>query len=402
MNLSGARAEMPSTGDISSAHVGYFLEKAEEAAGRAEGSINDAKFISGAFSLKDVEFFVNTAVEFAVPPDHPVVTYFRDRIAAARAKIQDFGGGESAQEAAEQWWQRVYFDQAEGRAYWVMTHANDTYSGRMAYYFPRYWANVLLPKVAEFKQKYPTAEALVALVPQVDDSRRHWDGSANELPLYDWTVGVVEAADQKLPERLQATMPDVVTECKKALMDLEGKNIAEMIPGEVEMAVKQARTVIDNAKVVLSYDRENADAEKMRAKGEKLLAQLHEKESEWEFHIEDVRMPEDVNPGDAALHAELKAAYEAWAQANGYDEQVLRVVLTGDWTESFDAWWVGNVLHWGTFRRIPAALAIKNPDGCMVMYCVFYRKLLAGDQWQATKLERVVSSEGILEENINQ
>ncbi|MCD6351849.1 MAG: hypothetical protein J7M26_07005 [Armatimonadetes bacterium] len=77
------------------------------------------------------------------------------------------------------------------------------------------------------------------------------------------------------------------------------------------------------------------------------------------------------------------------------------MVVTSGWRESRDIWWEGDTLHWGTFRRIKGAVAVKKANGeCMVLYCLFYRALLADGTWSGVAVEKILTSVPILEQNI--
>ncbi len=368
-----------------------WVKEAADKAFYAGGSIKNSNYTQAEFQLRDGEFYLDIAVEFGVPADAACVKILRDEFAKCHTNLEEWGEGEPEKQVAEQWWQRIRWEHAKicDREVDPLIRAEEALDPEWCYWYPRYLARVILPEVAMFKEKYPDPEAFVELVPDTEGNQT--SGNNPELrgkPWVEWCLALFGVVEEGLPGLVERSIPEALKLGKEQALILDDD------PSDYSFALR----ALDYARIVLSLRSEDAMAEKIRNKAQAWLEGYQKK---YGFNIEEVRMPTDVSPDDQPLHTELQGAYEAWAQAQGYDDTVLRVVVTGGWRESNDVWWVENTLHWGTFRRITAAVAVKKASGdCSILYCVFYRRLLQGGQWSPTRVDRIRTSTPILQANI--
>ncbi len=370
-----------------------WVEKAYQALSRAERALGQTKFTQAGFELNEAEFLLDISLELALPKDHLAAKHIREQVDKMRGQIKEWGGDEEAQHVAEAWWDRVFSHHLREVAFpaWESMRENKPLTHEQIYYLPRYFSRVLMPEIEEFKKKYPDPNALADVVRlaggTLGDGWAFCPGDWRDKPRVAGTLEIIAQVNEKLPAYIAQSIPAAVSFAKKKLLEQGG----DIVPFLLIQA-------LDASKIVLSLQPDNAMAEKVRARAQDQFRQYREKVG---FDVSKVRMPQDVSPNDAALHADLKAAYERWASKRGYQETVRRVVVMSGWRESHDAWWEGNTLHWGTFRRIKGAVAVKKANGeCMVVYLIFYRALLANGQWSGTAVEKVTYSEPILEQNI--
>lgn len=371
-----------------------WVNKAYKLLDEAEWYIEKARFTEGSFRLTDARFYLALAIEMSLPNDHQDAKAIREKDKKLSDQIKEWGGDEEAKQVAEAWWDRVWNHHLREVAFPIFDamKADNPLKVDEMFFLPRYFSRVIMPELEAFKKKYPDPAALADLVRgaggNLGDGWAFCPPDWRDKPRIPGMIEFITQVHDKLPDFITKSIPAAVNYGKKQLLE-QGDQVSKTL----------SLRALDAARVVLSLQPDHAMAEKIRAKAQ---ASLDKYRAEAGFDINKVRMPQDVNPGDQQLHAQLKAAYERWARNRGYQETVVRVVVTSGWRESSDAWWEGNTLHWGTFRRINGAVAVKKANGeCMVLYCIFYRALLAGGKWSDVAVEKITFSEPILEENIS-
>lgn len=367
------------------------MEQAEDYLDKADRAFKDGQYVAAGFYLKDAEFELGRALDFALPASHMAAAYIREGIDKVKADMEEWGDGEDDKQVAAAWWERVLNEHAKGLATMVYERVGDdeTLDAEELYWVSPYFTEIVEPEMKAFQEKYPDRDAFVALVPEAENEvGAGWafcPADFRDKDPHPWVSEVVADAMQKLPDLEQASLPAILDQAKKHVLQEDGT-------GTPLYAIQAS----DGARVVLSRQPEDETAQKIIAKADEWIKKYQEK---YTFKVENVRMPEDKNPGDAALHDQMKAAYEKEAAEEGWDEQVLRVVVTSDFSEGAEAWWVGDTIQTGYFKKIYGAVAVKQTEGCRVLYCLFRQQMVDG-QWGDMYLGKVTTSTPILEENI--
>ncbi len=363
------------------------MEVAEDALFYAEAACGRSEYALCRFKLTDAEFELQRAIEFGLPPDHPSAVWVQEKIEKIRADMEEWGGDEDAQQEAEAWWKRVYEDHVQNLASqvenWIAWDAMLT--AEEAYWIPQYFERVMIPEVEAFKEKYPDKAAFVEMVAYAGEECG--TGENPEMSNYQWVSAIIPQAREALGPHLAASLDELQTYAKQWVMQWEG----EGYPTDPINA-------LDVARVTLDLQPENEMAQKIH---DRAMEQLHAWWDEHKFKIEEMAMLEDDMPEDTEIHAAMQAAYESEAEELGWNDQVLRVVVTSPFTESWEAWWVENTLHANYFKRITGAVAVKQSEGCAVMRCLFRQARQDDGTFSEMYLGKVIDSYPILEENVN-
>ncbi len=388
-------AQMPTVSreDLGSDLLESRMDQAEEYLDQAGLAFQRSEYTNTTFLLKDAQFELELAIAFGLPADHMAADYIRDGIAKIRADMEEWGTDETEQAVAQAWWNRMFEQHgklASGLLDWVDEGAMlDT---EEAYWIPPYFAGIITPELAEFQAKYPDRAAFVALVPDAEltvgagwSQARIEDAEKNR---FEWIPQVIAEANAAMEQYVTDSLAEILAYGKQEVLAEEGG-------GGVPISAINA---LDAARVVLAREPDNEMAQKIHDKAMEYLDAFWE---EWLFKIEDMVMPEDVAPDDADLHAAMQAAYAAEAAEQGWNDQVLRVVVTSPFAEGWEAWWVENVLHVSYFKRITGAVAVKQAEGCRVMRCLFRQQRQDDGTFGPLYLGRVITSYPILEENVN-
>ncbi len=368
------------------------MEVAEDYLDQAGFTFQRSEFTLANFLLTDAEFELQQAIEFGLDPDHPAAAYIRDGIAKVRADMEEWGADEADAAVAAAWWNRIFEEHAKLAAQlldWVDEGA--MLNAEELYWIPPYFAGVITPELAEFQAKYPDRAAFVALVPDADVTV----GAG-------WSQAPTEDADK---DRF-AWIPEIIARANGAMEQYVIDSLAELETFGREKVLAEtgegypldASAALDAARVILSRQPENETAQKIHDKAMEYLQAFWD---ENRFNIAEMVMPEDVAPDDADLHAAMQAAYASEATEQGWNDQVLRVVVTSPFAEGWEAWWVENVLHVGYFKRITGAVAVQQAEGCRVMRCLFRQQRLDDGTFGPMYLGKVITSYPILAENVN-
>ena len=373
--------------DTGSVILADRMEVAEEAVDDAEAACGRSEYAFCNVCLTDAEFELQRAIEFGLPTDHPSAVWVREKIAKIRADMEEWGGDENAQQEAEAWWKRIYEDHARDLAYqvenWIAWDAMLT--AEEAYWIPLYFDRVMIPEVEAFKEKYPDEAAFVEIVPDAGEECNK--GENPEMSRYQWVSAVIPQGKENLGPHLADSLSELQNSARQWVMQWEG----EGYPTDPINA-------LDVARVILTVRPENETVQKIH---DKAMEQLHAWWDEHKFKIEEMAMAEDVMPEDTEIHAAMQAAYESEAAEQGWNDQVLRVVVTSPFAESWEAWWVGDTLHANYFKRITGAVAVKQTEGCAVMRCLFRQARQDDGTFGTMYLGKVIDSYPILEENVN-
>ncbi len=379
--------------EVGSDLIKGMVEQAADYLDKAERAVQQTQFTAAEFAAKDTEFMLARALEFGLPANHMAATQVRERLDKVRADIKDWGGDEDEKQVAEAWWARIFGEHAKDLATMIYnTVADDeTLNAEGLHWVSPYFTEIVDPELKAFNERYPDRDAFVALVPAAENAvGAGWAFCPQEFQEKDphpWVSEIIADAMAKLPDLEKASMPAVLDQAKQHILQEDGT-------GTPTYAI-QAK---DGARVILAREPDNETAKKIVEKADPFIEAYQEK---FVFKIENVRMPEDKNPGDTALHDQMKTAYAKEAQEEGWSDQVLRVVVTSDFSEGAEAWWVGDTIQAGYFKRIHGAVAVKQTEGCRVMYCLFRQQMVDG-QWGDMYLGKVTTSTPILEENINE
>ena len=391
--LASAQKIYVSREEVGSGLVKDIVEQTADYLDKAERAVTQTQFTAAEFAAKDTEFMLARALGFGLPANHMAVTQVTERLEKVRADIKDWGGDEDEKQLAEAWWARIFGEHAKDLATMVYTTVADdeTLTAEGLHWLSPYFTEIIEPELKAFNEKYPDRDAFVALVPEAENAvGAGWAFCPQDFKEKDphpWVSEVIADAMAKLPDLEQASLPAVLDQAKQHILQEDGTG--------TPMYAIQAK---DGARVILAREPDNEMAKKIVAKADPFIEAYQEKYS---FNIENVKMPGDKNPDDAALHEQMKTAYAKEAQEEGWTDQVLRVVVTSDFSEGAEAWWVGDTIQTGYFKKIYGAVAVKQTEGCRVMYCLFRQQMVDGN-WGDMYLGKVTTSTPILEENINE
>jgi len=369
------------------------MEVAEDALDYGKAACERSEYALAEFFLTDAEFELQLAIEFGLAPDHMAAQYIRDGIAEVRATMEEWGTDEDETQAAEVWWQRMYDEHANDFAGQILEWIDQEamLNTEETYWIPPYMTRVVLPELEKFKEKYPDRDALAQIVEGAGvNVGASWSRAApedRELPRYDWVLKVIPEANEAMAQYVADSLAELETFGKEKVMAEDGEGYP-----------LDAIAALDAARVILSRQPENEMAQKIHDKAMEYVQAFWD---EHKFKIEEMVMPEDVAPDDAELHAAMQAAYQAEAAELGWGDQVLRVVVTSDFAEGWEAWWVENVLCVGYFKRITGAVAVQQAEGCSVKRCLFRQQRQDDGTFGSMYLAKVITSYPILEENVN-
>jgi len=369
------------------------MEVAEDYLDQAGFAFQRSEFANTDFLLTDVEFELQQAIEFGLDPDHMAADYIRDGIAKVRADMEEWGADEADQATAQAWWDRMCkhhaMDLASQLLDWVDEEA--MLNAEELYWIPPYFAGVIAPELQQFQEKYPDKAAFVALVPDAEltvgagwSRARMEDREKNR---FEWLPQVIAQANAAMEQYVIDSLAELLTHGREKVLAEDGEGYP-----------LDAIAALDAARVILSRQPDNEMAQKIHDKAMEYIQAFWD---ENRFNIEDMVMPEDVAPDDAELHVAMQAAYASEAAELGWNDQVLRVVVTSAFAEGWEAWWVENVVHAGYFKRITGAVAVQQADECRVMRCLFRQQRQNDGTWGDMYLGKVITSYPILLENVN-
>ncbi|MFO7948322.1 MAG: hypothetical protein R6V19_16085 [Armatimonadota bacterium] len=352
-----------------------------------------SEYARGEFRLTDAEFELQRAIEFGLPPDHPAAQYLRDGVAEVRATMEEWGTDEDETQAAEAWWKRIYDQHSNEFAgqilEWIEQDA--MMNTEEAYWMPTYMRRVVIPELEQFKENYPDKAAFAELVPRAGEKvGASWTRAAEEdkdMDCYDWVDKVINDANEAMGQYVLDSLKELETAGKQQIMAEDG----EGYPTDAIAALDTARVILDNQP-------DNAMGKKIH---DKAMEAIHAFWDENKFKIEEMRMPADKMPDDTEIHQAMQTAYAEEAADQGWNDQVLRLVVTSDFAESWEAWWIGNTLHAGYFKRITGAVTVQQESGCAVMLCLFRQQRQDDGSFGDMYLGKVIDSYPILEENVD-
>ena len=378
--LGVAWAQMPQVreDEVGSRIVKEWMEKADEYARSADARTTAGAFTEAAFDIEDANVWLGMSMDFALPANHPAVAYVQDEIAKAGEKLEAFGGGESEEDLAEQWFDRIFWELNSKMAAEYLDE--EAVGGAEAYYLARYVPNVMITDLEKAKEKYANEEAMAQHFP---DAAGNYDGAVESIELF----------AEKYKEIIQASLPGMEQEVRTRAMKLM----------EEDCLTSDFYRALDDARLLLAIQPDNELATKTKDKAEeRILERRQAQEQAYREELESARMPEDVKPGDAALHDQMKAAYLKEIQKRGWSPgEIMRIVVTSDWSEGWEAWWVENEIRAGYFKKVYGAVAIKQASGTSVKQCLFRQQRQDGG-WSGLYLAKVITSYTILEENVNE
>lgn len=369
------------------------MELAEDHLDYGRAACERSEYALCEFLLTDAEFELDLAIEFGLAPDHPAAQYIRDGIAEVRAMMEEWGTEEDATQAAEAWWTRIYDKHSRELAAQILEWIDEgaMLNAEEAYWIPPYMTRVVVPELTTFKEKYPDRDGFVALVENAGvNLGAIWSQASAEdaeTPCYDWVSKVIPQARDAMAQYVADSLAELETYGKQKVMEEDGEGYP-----------LEAIEALDAARVILSRQPDNETAQKIHDKAMQYVEAFWD---EHKFKIEEMVMPEDRMPEDSEIHQAMQAAYASEAAELGWNDQVLRVVVTSPFAEGWEAWWVENVLHVGYFKRITGAVAVKQAEGCSVKRCLFRQQRQDDGTFSNVYLAKVITSYPILEENVN-
>ncbi len=387
-------AQMPTVSreDLASGILAERMKVAEDKLDAAQFAVQRSEYALTRFLLTDAEFGLQLAIEFGLSPDHMAADYIREGIAKVRSDMEEWGADEDEAQAAQAWWQRLFEEHGKLASQvldWVDEEA--MLNEEETYWIPPYFRRVIAPELATFQEAYPTRAVLVALVPDADITvDAGWSQARTEdrgKDRWAWVPEVIGRVNDAMGQYVADSIAELVNYGKEQVMSEQGEGVPI-----------NAIYALDAARVVLAREPGNATAQMIHDKAMVYIEAFWE---EWLFDITEMVMPEDVAPEDVELHQAMQQAYEGEAAELGWGDEVLRVVVTGDLSEGWEAWWVENVLHVGYFQRITGAVAVKQAEGCSVKRCLFRRQRQDDGGFSDLYLAKVINSYPILEENVS-